>query len=192
MNRDQIKVAIQADMSFVSSLQKKFSNQLGFLPTMALENYIGMGAVRLAYENDCPAGYILTRGYLRFDPRICPVTQAAICYDAQRQAAGRELVTRIELEAIGRNQDCLQCWCAEDIEAVNFWAGFGFQRIMDRDPKNARGRRMILFRKRISDRPFDMWKIPDRAGYRGKKMPIEDQLSLFDASVITAAMCRKY
>ena len=76
-------IATERDASFVLDLQKKFSDALGFLPAAAVRNYVESGRVLIGKENDDHAGYVLGRGALRYDPRIAPITQAAVRMDAR-------------------------------------------------------------------------------------------------------------
>jgi N-acetylglutamate synthase-like GNAT family acetyltransferase len=160
-----VTTATAAELSFLIHLQKRFSNQLGFLPRGALVEYIDAGRAKLVTENDQPAGYIITRARLRSAKWCRPVTQAAICYDAQRRHLGLALLAQEAAEARRDRMEALQAWVAEDIDAMHFFGAAGFTAVAARDPKNARGRRLILLRKSLTPKPHaDFWKPPTVAG----------------------------
>ena len=166
----RVRVARPSDLGYVKSLQRKFSNQLGFVPAIALEWYIEHFRCLLGVENDEPAGYILGRPSMRYDRRICGATQVAVPLDLQRSTIGTELVEAYTFEASQRPIEMMQCWCAGDIAAVGFWLAIGWLPVMSRQPKSARGRSMILYRKALIGCAVDRLTIPPPvAGFRAKK-----------------------
>lgn len=164
-----LRTAVDRDAKFVGNLAKKFSNQLGFIPFAGLAVYCGSGLVCLGEENGEPAGYLLGRPSMRFDRSICPITQAAVHMDAQRMGVGLALVEDLAWRAWQRGQTMLQCWCAEDIDAMRFWPAAGFTAVLSRDGKNARGRRLTLWRRAltaVSHHRF--YAAPPVAGFRAR------------------------
>lgn len=162
-----IRIATAADLPFVLQLQKKFSDQLGFLPSAALAQYIDWQRVHLVLENDVPAGYVLTRKNLRSARWCRPIIQTAVALDAQRRHNGIALVNHVSADSFRELQLGLQIWIAEDIEAVDFFRIAGFRRIVSRDSKNARGRRLVLMRKPLQPfLPGDFFTPPPVAGCR--------------------------
>lgn len=143
----EIRQATEADRLFVDSLQKKFSKQLGFIPDAALDWYLSAGRILLTLENEEPAGYVLGREYLRWNFSIRPITQAAVCFDAQRRHIGLALVNRTEADARRVGQVALQACCAEGLDANEFWKAAGFVEICRLKPDNARKRQIIVWRK---------------------------------------------
>ncbi len=142
-----IRIARAADRCFIDSLQKRFSNQLGFLPDQALREYIDASRVLLALENGEPAGYVITRPRLNSARWCRPLTQVAVCMDAQRRHIGLQLLDRVSLDAHNDLLEGLQCWVRDGIDAVAFFKTADFSLIGTRDSENARGRRLLLFRK---------------------------------------------
>lgn len=160
-----LAIATPASLPFVLDLQRKFSNQLGFLPREAVVEYIDACQVLLVRENSDPAGFIITRPRLRSAKWCRPIIQAAIAMDAQRRHLGLTLVEQIAREAKRQLMEGLQCWCADDIDARDFWKCAGFTEICRRDPKNARSRRLILYRRHFNaSPPAGFWTPPTVAG----------------------------
>lgn len=162
-----IRTATTADKSFVRSLAKKFSNQLGFIPDAALDWYLDAGRVTLALENDDAAGYLLGRDHLHWNCSIRPITQAAIHFDAQRRRHGLALVSLTEAAAIEAGQVALQANCREGLDANDFWKAAGFTEICRLDPGNARNKQIICWRKLLIEwEPTWFRAPPPLAGYR--------------------------
>jgi hypothetical protein len=173
-----IRTAVDRDVKFVIDLAKKFSNQLGFIPSAGLRVYTATGMVALGEENGMPAGYLLGRPSMRFDRSICPITQAAVCFDAQRCKLGLSLVEDLAVRALGRGQSMLQCWCAEDIDAMKFWPAAGFTAVARRNPANARGRWLTLWRRPLI--PITRQRLfcpPPVAGFKAARAIIVDSRS---------------
>lgn len=148
-----IRLATLADLPYLISLQKRFTNQLGFMPAKAFEEWINGDHVELAMENGDPAGYILTRERVNSARWCRPLTQVAVQVDAQRRSVGLALLDRVARRATQELLEGLQCWVAADIAAVDFFKAAGFTAICSRAPRNARRRTLILFRKSLQ--PFD-------------------------------------
>lgn len=132
------------DLMFVDHLQKKYSHQLGFLPRQALEAKIVRGEVSLALENDEPAAYLLGNGKYLGDPHFGIIYQAAVSYDARRRLLGTALVQHFidHMEPMVR---LIGLWCAQDIEANEFWNSCGFEAIAARHGSRRRGRVHIFW-----------------------------------------------
>ncbi|TVQ55669.1 MAG: GNAT family N-acetyltransferase [Phycisphaerales bacterium] len=132
------------DLKFLDHLQKKFSNQVGFLPRQALEWNIERGKVSIALENDEPAAYLLGKGnYLR-DAHFGIIYQAAVSYDARRRLMGTALVQHF-IDHMEPNIRLIGLWCAQDIEANEFWNACGFEAIAARHGSRRKGRVHIFW-----------------------------------------------
>ena len=165
-----IRLASAGDIRFIDDLQKRFANCLGFLPKVAIENLLGEGHIRLAEENDDPAGYILSRPRLRWQPLMRSITQAAVAMDAQRRHHGLALLARIESESRAMGLLAIQACCAIGLDSNDFWRAAGFIPIVHMRPANVRGREIICWRKPLSS-VVPLWfaQPPKYAGYVGKK-----------------------
>lgn len=149
----ELIIAQPRHLKFLADLQKKFSNQLGFLPTAALQWYVEQKRVGIAFENGDPAGYVLGRTHFRYQPLMRPITQAAVYMDAQRRQHGLALVNRVCEQAAAAGQRAVQAACAEDLESNAFWRALDFQVIDLQQPDNARGRKIVIWRKPLTDEP---------------------------------------
>jgi len=169
-----LRTAVASDLTFVTSLQRKFSNQLGFLPTTAVDELIGKSRVLLGLENGEPAGYLIARPRLRCQPATAPIVQAAVCMDLRRRSLGMRMVEAVCQDAWVDGRSVVQCWCREDLEACDFWAACGFQPIADRHPNNARNKRMILYRRPLPGcDDATLTAVPRNAGWKGATIPTE-------------------
>lgn len=159
------------DLHFIDSLQKKFGRSLGFLPTQALEVNLEAGNVDLAMENDEPAGYLLCRPRLAWQPLLGSIVQAAVAMDAQRRRHGLALLLQVEERARAAGQVALQANCAVGVEANEFWQAAGFKPIAHLTPATKSGREIICWRKPLV-RKLPSWftALPKAAGGRGLKV----------------------
>lgn len=165
-----IRPATVADLRFVDSLQKVHTNKLGFLPRMALEWYLAAGCVTVGQENDDDAGYLLGRAAFRWQPLLRPITQAAVCMDATRRHVGLTMVQRVVDDARAAGQLGVQAMCREDLESVHFWRAAGFREIGRYAPQNARRKKMICFRKILTEKiPLWLACMPPVAGWQAKR-----------------------
>ena len=132
------------DLKFLDHLQKRFSQQVGFLPRQALEWNIERGKVSIALENGEPAAYLLGKGnYLR-DPHFGIIYQAAVSYDARRRLMGTALVQHF-MDHMEPEVRLIGLWCAQDIEANEFWQACGFEPIAARHGSRRKGRVHIFW-----------------------------------------------
>jgi ribosomal protein S18 acetylase RimI-like enzyme len=163
--------ATLTDLKFIDSLQKKFGRSLGFLPTEALTVNLEAGNVDLAMENDEPAGYLLCRPRLAWQPLLGSIVQAAVCMDAQRRHHGLALLLQVEERARNAGQIALQANCAIGVEANEFWQAAGFKPIAHLTPATVSGREIICWRKPLT-RHLPSWftMLPKQAGGRGLKV----------------------
>jgi N-acetylglutamate synthase-like GNAT family acetyltransferase len=165
-----LRTATSADVKFLSHLQRKFSGALGFLPTIAQEWYARHSCVTLALENDTPAGYILGRPTLKWNPLIRPIYQACVAMDARRRHHGLALLADLESKARAAGQLAVQANCAADLEATEFWRAAGFIPVAHLTPANVRSRDVICWRKALTSQiPAWFIDLPQRAGSRASK-----------------------
>lgn len=166
----RVRIATPADLQFVLALQRKHTNAVGHLPTAAIEWYIAHERCTLAIENAEPAGYVLGRAALRWCIALRPITQAAICFDAQRRHHGLALVAAETTAAGEAGQIAIQAMCREGLDANEFWAAAGFDKIGSYAPGNARAREVICWRKQLTPyRPKWFEIMPPVAGWKGKR-----------------------
>ncbi len=141
-------------LKYIISLAKKHTNEIGFIPRVKVEEYVNAGQVFLATENDEPCGFLLFgSGY----PRL-RIFQACVQYDAQRRAHGLDMVGRLIARADAQGYDAISLWCAEDLQANEFWKAAGFQLAQSKPGGKRRGRRLNLWiywlpRQRLFEQP---------------------------------------
>lgn len=178
------------DLPYIKALACKFSNQLGFLPTPAIEEYLQQSWVTLTKENGEPAGYLLGRPRLRWQPLMRPITQAAVAMDAQRRQHGLRLVADLCGRALADGKQAVQCCCANDIDAMSFWPMAGFVKICELSPENARGRLLTCWRRCLSPtQPAWFYDVPKCSGSRARRTNA-GQLFLFSNSATAATFKR--
>lgn len=149
-DKTAVSIASTAHTAFIADLQKRYSNQLGFLPNAALSDYIDNGGCHVLRHGDQHAGYILTRHHLRPQPGVRPIIQAAIDFDVRRRHLGLQLVEHVAATAITDGCVMLQAWCRLDLEATAFWSAAGFLATAIRSPSNARQSPLILWRRPLT------------------------------------------
>lgn len=165
-----IRTATANDLAFIDHLQKKFANCVGFLPKVAIENIVEQGSIRLAMENDDPAGYILSRPNLKWQPLMRSITQACVAMDAQRRHHGLALLKQLERESRDKGLVAIQACCAVGLDSNSFWHAAGFRPVVHMTPENVRGREIICWRKPLTTVvPKWFTEMPRRAGYTARR-----------------------
>lgn len=118
-------------MKYVSHLQNKEYQSVGFLPTVALSEYDQRGQIVLASENHDPCGYMIYYDGRRGNrPKNHPagirVRQIAIEDPLRRIAHATGLISRLIYHAQATRFQRLELWCAIDLDAMKFWRALGF------------------------------------------------------------------
>jgi hypothetical protein len=145
-----IRPAIDFDRSYVVSLQRKFSNQLGFIPAAGLDVYISRGSVLLSTENGEPAGYVLHRAPSRRDAGVAKIIQTAVQLDAQRRSHGLALVESIAAQHAAAGAELLQACVRSDLESNAFFNAAGFRPVAIRSAPSARELPHIIWRRPLT------------------------------------------
>jgi ribosomal protein S18 acetylase RimI-like enzyme len=102
-----------------------------------LEHYAEVGQILMAQENGDPCGYLIHGN----GDHWCKIYQACIQYDARRREHGFELVRRLARKATEEGFEAISLWCAEDLEANEFWRLAGFVWAGQREGGKRRGRK---------------------------------------------------
>lgn len=147
-----VRKATLADLTYIDSLQRKFSREVGFWPKQALEGYIQKHVVTIALINGSPAAYLLGRDTCEFEPTQARVYQTAVQMDTRHLAVGRALVEAY-CSQLPDSAHTVALFCAQDIEANLFWEALGFTAIGFRDGSRQKGRLHILWER--TTRPED-------------------------------------
>lgn len=173
-----IRPGTMEDISFLDSLQKMHTKQVGFMPTAQFEGKIKLGHVLIAeeglttdYTDDTdkrldlnssvksvksvvqPLGYCIGNDqYFKRDD-VGIIYQMNVLPGHQRGLIGASLLkAQFERSAYGCRLYC--CWCAQDIEANHFWESMGFVPLAFRTGSRTKGskgtpRVHIFWQKRI-------------------------------------------
>ena len=131
-----IRQATAADLLFVRDLQRRFTNQIGFLPTEATQRELARGRIMIGTLNDAEAGFLYTLPALA---------------SAQRQLLGLTMINAIASAATAAGQTILQAWCKANLEANHFWQAAGFKAIATRPGGNRKHIPHILWRLALDD-----------------------------------------
>ncbi len=153
-----IRAATMSDLPFIDSLQKKQSKQVGFFPTKAIEGKIALGQIIVAWAaRPCSSvakedtggppvvreervGYLIGQDqYFKRDD-VGVIYQINIVPEYRRSlVAAMLLKAQFERSAYGCKLYC--CWCAQDIEANQFWESMGFVALAFRTGSARKGKR---------------------------------------------------
>ena len=123
-------------VKYADDLARKNSEALSFIPRPKLEWYAERGRLMLAMENDDPCGFLIHGD----NGSAMKIYQACVQYDARRREHGLELVSRLVKKATARQATSISLWCADDLEANDFWRQAGFQFAGQREGGERRGR----------------------------------------------------
>jgi hypothetical protein len=176
----QVDVAKPADRPYIIALQKKFSNQIGFLPTAAIDELVTASRVLVGRINEEPAGYFAFRQKMRGVPNCASIVQAAVQYDAQRLGVAMALENAAAELCRNAKAEMIQAWCRSDLPANLFWDVMRYRQIAQRHPKNARKRPIILWRKPLTPtHPSNLSEVPRVAGCRTRLIAATDQIQTF-------------
>lgn len=118
-----IRVATQADLSFVVHCQRQWSNALGFLPTCTLKRYIDARQVAVAEENGFPVGFVDWCGHAK---SLLRVLQVAVEPDILRGRVGTDLMTMLKDFARDKQLSIMRLTCRAELAANHFWPTVGF------------------------------------------------------------------
>lgn len=146
----RLRKAARADRSYMKDLCRRHYEAIGFLTAQAITEAIDQGRVIIGTENGEPAGYLLFKHRMPDNPGITAIFQAVIQMDARRHSLGRKLVAAVSSTAQLSGNDLVQLWCAEGLEANEFWPAAGFTAQALRPGGTKRNRIHVLWRKTLS------------------------------------------
>jgi hypothetical protein len=143
-----IRSATPGDLSFIDSLQKMHSKQVGWMPTKTLEGKIKLGHAIVAEDAGERVGYCIGNDqYFKRDD-VGIIYQMNVVPGKQRGLIGGSLLkAQFERSAWGCKLYC--CWCAQDIAANKFWEAMGFVALAYRAGSESKSRVHIFWQKRI-------------------------------------------
>lgn len=132
-----VRLATITDLKFIVSLQRRWSNTIGFLPACTHQRYIEAQHVLLVLENDEPAGFlnftVTPKGLLR-------VPQVAIHPELLRTTLGSKVMRTLIRTANRNSLGAIRLTSRTDLLANLFWPNFGFKPTAILTPKTKRNK----------------------------------------------------
>jgi hypothetical protein len=158
-----VRAATMGDLPFIDRLQKLHAHMVGWMPTQQLEGKIKAGHVIVAWASrpcspedmaatamlrEEPVGYCIGHDqYFKRDD-VGIIYQMNVVPAKQRGLIGATLVRAMfDRAAYGCKLFC--CWCAQDIEANDFWESLGFHPLAFRAGSRGKRRVHIFWQRRI-------------------------------------------
>lgn len=135
-----VRAALPADLAFLLDLQRKWSNNVGFLPRACFERYTASGQILVVTENDTPAGYL---SWTCDHRGLCRLPQVAVHPDLLRTTIGTKLLATIRRTALRNNCACLRLTSRSDLLANDFWPTIGFRCTAILTPQTTRNRPLL-------------------------------------------------
>jgi hypothetical protein len=147
-----VRQATPDDVPYLDSLQRQMRNAVGFLPTAALMEYVCKDCVSIGFLNGDPASYLLGTPAKKSSPGCAAIYQAAVQYDARHQLLGTTLVEHF-VDHLPGSAVAVELWCAQDLDANQFWEAADFQALAYRVGSHAKRRIHILWRRLLNAAP---------------------------------------
>jgi len=165
-----IRPATLADVAFIVSLGTRESLCVGWLPRMAVTNYVsGYGRVWCAVVDGLVVGYLVSRRLTGTALTCC--IQIAIEPAFRRSGIGRVLVAF--WHSAERVDGCgvAQAWVKSDLEAMSFFRAVGMDALLRCERPTQRGVCRTLFRCPLIWPPPDDWtEPPKRTGWKAARL----------------------
>jgi len=133
---DALVIPHSTAVKYAVDLARKNSEAVSFIPTPRLYQYAETGQLLIETENDDPCGFLVF-GYTF---PVLKIYQACIQYDARRIQHGINLLRRLIAYAGRYGFTAISLYCADDLEANQFWQAAGFQFVGQRQGGQRRGR----------------------------------------------------
>lgn len=135
-----VHVATLSDLTFLLDLQRKWSNNVGFLPRACFERYIASHQILLVTENDTPAGYL---SWTYSPSGLLRLPQVAVHPDLLRTTIGTKLMRHVIRAATRRGASLVRLTSRSDLPANEFWPEFGFRCTAILTPRTTRNRPLL-------------------------------------------------
>ncbi len=150
------KLTAEALLKYVVSLQAKHREELGFLPRLALSEYVDRGQVWPSFENGDVVGYCLFydgrngHGPVRH-PDVLKVHQVCTQYDARNLWRAAGLIGSVIRRAEQGGFRWVTARVAQEIDANGFWRAMGFELRGIVAGGAKRGRKLNVWRLRVRE-----------------------------------------
>ena len=152
----RIRPATLGDVPDLDRLQRPVTRQVGFFPTKQFEGYVRMNAVLVAVSGGAIVGYCIAKDRYSGRDDLGVVFQLNVDPTVRRKRVGAALMkATLERAAYGCRLFC--CWCAQDIEAGEFWKSVGFVPVAVRRGSERKRRTHVLWQRRVNagdDTPY--------------------------------------
>ncbi len=137
------------DFEFIVGLMRDNYEAVGFLPRIAVSNYLTERSHVL----------IPNKGYLLYENpkpyQILRIAQSCVDYDLRQRGYGQQMIAQVIADAEAHYVSAIRLRCAENLDANNFWAAMGFEKIRILSPDNQRHRRINVWQKTITAGLFE-------------------------------------
>lgn len=143
-----ITVATPNDVAFLVHLQKRWSQNLGFLPRCTHQRYADNKQCLIVWQNDEPAGYLnwtLTR------KGLCRIIQVAVEPELLRTTLGTKIMKHIERQAIRGHCSIMRLTTRSDLPANQVWPLLEYKPTATFQRPTTRGLPLIEWTKQIVD-----------------------------------------
>lgn len=136
----QVRNATPADLAFLLDLQRKWSNNVGFLPRECFIRYTATRQILVVTENDCPAGYL---SWTYSPSGLLRLPQVAVHPDLLRTTIGTKLLRHIMRAAQRHAASLIRLTSRSDLPANDFWPTLGFRCTAILTPRTTRNRPLL-------------------------------------------------
>lgn len=165
-----IRPATNRDLPAILRLAAQESNFLGFLPALAIEEYVGRETAYVADTKYTAVAYTLGMPAMRYDKQIRPITHLCVARQFRRQGIATALVHAVTIAANTARQQIIQAWSRDDLDARHFWPALLFQPIGRRFPDTADKVPATCWRLSLTnDEPPQFHDLPKVGGYRAAR-----------------------
>lgn len=146
-----IETASENDISYIVRLQKKFSNQVGFVPKTAIQDHVRRMGYTICKVNGQHAAYILQSG-----GTIRPVhlIQVAVEEELWRNGIGTAMLDYVIQRSSNQNYPDITAYVREDLQANLYFTSRGFHEVRKRPGGSARGKLIIDYVRSADDNLF--------------------------------------
>ena len=144
----EIQTTTESDVSYIVALQKKFSNQVGFVPTTAIHDHISRRHYTICKINGQHSSYILQSGGTL---KTVHLIQVAVEEKMWRSGIGTAILDHVIQKNKTKRYPNVTAYVREDLQANSYFTSLGFQEVRKRPGGIARGKLIIEYVRLASD-----------------------------------------
>lgn len=135
-----VRAARPSDLAFLLDLQRKWSNNLGFLPRACFERYTESGQILVVTENNQPTAYV---SFTASSSGLLRLPQVAVHPDLLRTTIGTKLLRHVIRAALHNRCSLVRLTSRSDLPANDFWPTLGFRCTAILTPQTTRNRPLL-------------------------------------------------